>query len=100
LYDLDLPLEDKIRKISQEMYGAGDIELSADVQKLLENYNKQVEVSAVLKYLFKRILIILNELILKRFNTVVLIGMSFWKDLGQTFTIIFCRFSSFVLSSF
>jgi methylenetetrahydrofolate dehydrogenase (NADP+)/methenyltetrahydrofolate cyclohydrolase/formyltetrahydrofolate synthetase len=43
LYDLDLPLEDKIRKIAQEMYGAGDIELSADVQKLLENYNKQVK---------------------------------------------------------
>jgi formyltetrahydrofolate synthetase len=44
LYDLDLPLEDKIRKISQEMYGAGDIELSADVQKLLENYSKKVKV--------------------------------------------------------
>ncbi|XP_023706338.1 C-1-tetrahydrofolate synthase, cytoplasmic [Cryptotermes secundus] len=41
LYDLDLPLEDKIRKIAQEMYGAGDIELSPDVRKLLENYNKQ-----------------------------------------------------------
>jgi formyltetrahydrofolate synthetase len=42
LYDLDLPLEDKIRKIAQEMYGAGDIDLPADVQKQLENYNKQV----------------------------------------------------------
>jgi len=42
LYDLDLPLEDKIRKIAQEMYGAGDISLSADVQKRLENYSKQV----------------------------------------------------------
>jgi methylenetetrahydrofolate dehydrogenase (NADP+)/methenyltetrahydrofolate cyclohydrolase/formyltetrahydrofolate synthetase len=42
LYDLDLPLEDKIRKIAQEMYGAGDIDLSTDVQKLLENYSKQV----------------------------------------------------------
>jgi len=42
LYDLDLPLEDKIRKIAQEMYGAGDISLSADVQKRLENYDKQV----------------------------------------------------------
>jgi methylenetetrahydrofolate dehydrogenase (NADP+)/methenyltetrahydrofolate cyclohydrolase/formyltetrahydrofolate synthetase len=41
LYDLDLPLEDKIRKIAQEMYGAGDISLSADVQKRLENYDKQ-----------------------------------------------------------
>ncbi|XP_021919566.1 C-1-tetrahydrofolate synthase, cytoplasmic isoform X1 [Zootermopsis nevadensis] len=41
LYDLDLPLEDKIRKIAQEMYGAGDIDLSADVQKLLEYYSKQ-----------------------------------------------------------
>jgi formyltetrahydrofolate synthetase len=42
LYDLDLPLEDKIRKIAQEMYGAGDIDLSTDAQKRLENYNKQV----------------------------------------------------------
>jgi len=42
LYDLDLPLEDKIRKIAQEMYGAGNIELSADAQKRLESYNKQV----------------------------------------------------------
>jgi formyltetrahydrofolate synthetase len=50
LYDLDLPLEDKIRKIAQEMYGAGDIELSADERKLLENYNKQVKDLIVLIY--------------------------------------------------
>jgi formyltetrahydrofolate synthetase len=50
LYGLDLPLEEKIRKISQEMYGAGDIELSAEVQKLLENYSKQVKVLIVLIY--------------------------------------------------
>jgi formyltetrahydrofolate synthetase len=31
-----------MRKIAQEMYGAGDIDLSADVEKLLENYSKQV----------------------------------------------------------
>lgn len=41
LYDLDLPLENKIRKIAQEMYGAADIDLPADVQNMLENYNKQ-----------------------------------------------------------
>jgi len=50
LYDLDLPLEDKIRKIAQEMYGAGDINLSTDVQKRLENYNKQVRDWTVLIY--------------------------------------------------
>jgi formyltetrahydrofolate synthetase len=50
LYDLDLPLGDKIRKIAQEMYGAGDIDLSANVQKLLENYNKQVKNLTVLIY--------------------------------------------------
>jgi formyltetrahydrofolate synthetase len=50
LYDLDLPLEDKIRKIAQEMYGAGDINLSTDVQKLLENYNKKVRDLTVLVY--------------------------------------------------
>jgi formyltetrahydrofolate synthetase len=49
LYDLDLPLEDKIRKIAQEMYGAGDIELSADVQKLLKYYKKQVRGLTILK---------------------------------------------------
>lgn len=50
LYDLDLPLEDKIRKIAQEMYGAGDIELSPDVRKLLVNYNKQVRELTALMY--------------------------------------------------
>jgi methylenetetrahydrofolate dehydrogenase (NADP+)/methenyltetrahydrofolate cyclohydrolase/formyltetrahydrofolate synthetase len=50
LYDLDLPLEDKIRKIAQEMYGAGNIDLSDDVQKLLENYSKQVRVLTVIIY--------------------------------------------------
>jgi formyltetrahydrofolate synthetase len=50
LYDLDLPLEDKIRKIAQEMYGAGDINLSTDVLKLLGNYKKQVRDLLVLIY--------------------------------------------------
>jgi formyltetrahydrofolate synthetase len=50
LYDLDLRLEDKIRKIAQEMYGAGDINLSNDVLKLLENYNKQVRYLTILIY--------------------------------------------------
>jgi hypothetical protein len=32
------------------MYGAGDIDLPADVQKQLENYNKQVRDWTVLMY--------------------------------------------------
>ena len=50
LYALDLPLEDKIRKIAQEMYGAGDINLSTEVQERLENYSKQVRDWMVLIY--------------------------------------------------
>ncbi|KAJ9575956.1 hypothetical protein L9F63_007183 [Diploptera punctata] len=40
LYDLDLPLVDKMRKIAQEMYGAADIDITPEVQKRVEAYTK------------------------------------------------------------
>jgi len=41
LYDLSLSLEEKIRTIAQEIYGADDIELSPEAQKRLELYTAQ-----------------------------------------------------------
>ncbi|XP_055475250.1 C-1-tetrahydrofolate synthase, cytoplasmic [Psammomys obesus] len=41
LYDLELPIEDKIRIIAQKIYGADDIELLPEAQKKAEIYTKQ-----------------------------------------------------------
>ncbi|CAL8139524.1 unnamed protein product [Orchesella dallaii] len=41
LYPLDLPLEEKIRAVAQEIYGAADIELSELARSRLELYTKQ-----------------------------------------------------------
>nr|XP_048299749.1 C-1-tetrahydrofolate synthase, cytoplasmic-like [Myodes glareolus] len=41
LYDLKLPIEDKIRIIAQKIYGAGDIELLPEAQNKAEVYTKQ-----------------------------------------------------------
>ena len=41
LYDLSLPLEDKIRTIAREIYGADDIELSEAAQKKIDLYKRQ-----------------------------------------------------------
>ncbi|KAM9316739.1 uncharacterized protein PAF06_007809 [Gastrophryne carolinensis] len=41
LYDLELPIIDKIRAIAQNVYGAADIELSPKAQSKLELYTKQ-----------------------------------------------------------
>uniref|UniRef100_H3D3Z1 formate--tetrahydrofolate ligase n=1 Tax=Tetraodon nigroviridis TaxID=99883 RepID=H3D3Z1_TETNG len=41
LYDLQLPLVDKIRTIAQKVYGAADIELSPDAKAKLDYYNQQ-----------------------------------------------------------
>ena len=38
LYDLDLPLEDKIRVLACKVYGADDIEISEEAQKKLDRY--------------------------------------------------------------
>jgi methylenetetrahydrofolate dehydrogenase (NADP+) / methenyltetrahydrofolate cyclohydrolase / formyltetrahydrofolate synthetase len=40
LYDLALPIEDKIAKISREIYGADGIELSELARKQLETYTR------------------------------------------------------------
>jgi formyltetrahydrofolate synthetase len=37
-----LPIEDKIRMIAQEIYGAKDIELSDAAKEKVERYTKQV----------------------------------------------------------
>lgn len=42
LYDLQLPLEEKMNVIAREMYGAGKVILSDEVKKTLERYSKQV----------------------------------------------------------
>ena len=41
LYDLDLSIEAKIRKIAQDIYGAKDIELSPEAAKKVETYARQ-----------------------------------------------------------
>uniref|UniRef100_A0A096M8K5 C-1-tetrahydrofolate synthase, cytoplasmic n=1 Tax=Poecilia formosa TaxID=48698 RepID=A0A096M8K5_POEFO len=41
LYDLDLPISDKIRIIAQKIYGADDIELLPEAQHKVELYTKQ-----------------------------------------------------------
>ncbi|KAJ4939747.1 hypothetical protein JOQ06_029183 [Pogonophryne albipinna] len=41
LYDLELPIADKIRIIAQKIYGADDIELLPDAQHKVELYTKQ-----------------------------------------------------------
>uniref|UniRef100_A0A669EJE6 C-1-tetrahydrofolate synthase, cytoplasmic n=1 Tax=Oreochromis niloticus TaxID=8128 RepID=A0A669EJE6_ORENI len=41
LYDLDLPIADKIRIIAQKIYGADDIELLAEAQHKVALYTKQ-----------------------------------------------------------
>jgi len=41
LYDLAMPLDDKIRTIAREIYGAKDIELSELAQERIELYKKQ-----------------------------------------------------------
>jgi formate--tetrahydrofolate ligase len=40
LYDLDLPVEEKIRKIATQMYKVSDIELNADARRDLRKINK------------------------------------------------------------
>ncbi|CAH3165729.1 unnamed protein product [Porites lobata] len=41
LYDLKLPIEDKMRIIAQKIYGADDIELQPEAQRKIERYKKQ-----------------------------------------------------------
>ncbi|ODV92017.1 hypothetical protein CANCADRAFT_603 [Tortispora caseinolytica NRRL Y-17796] len=41
LYDLDIPLVDKLRTIAQKMYGAADVELSELAQKKVDLYTQQ-----------------------------------------------------------
>ncbi|XP_061599515.1 C-1-tetrahydrofolate synthase, cytoplasmic [Cololabis saira] len=41
LYDLELPIADKIRIIAQKIYGADDIELLPEAQRKVELYTKQ-----------------------------------------------------------
>ncbi|XP_073231403.1 C-1-tetrahydrofolate synthase, cytoplasmic-like [Porites lutea] len=41
LYDLKLPIEDKMRIIAQKIYGADDIELEPEAQRKIERYKKQ-----------------------------------------------------------
>lgn len=44
LYDLNISLEDKIKTVAREMYGAGNIEYAPKVLKIMEQYKKQVDV--------------------------------------------------------
>lgn len=41
LYDLKLPIEDKIRTIAQKVYGADDIEIAPEAQQQIDRYRKQ-----------------------------------------------------------
>lgn len=42
LYDLELPLEEKMNVIAREMYGASEVVLTPEVKDSLERYSKQV----------------------------------------------------------
>ena len=42
LYDLSLPLEEKMRTIAREIYGADDISLSDEAKEELDRFTKQV----------------------------------------------------------
>lgn len=44
LYELSLPIEEKIRAIAQNIYAAKDIELSEQAQKKIEILKKQVTI--------------------------------------------------------
>ncbi|XP_018013307.1 C-1-tetrahydrofolate synthase, cytoplasmic isoform X2 [Hyalella azteca] len=41
LYDLTLPIEEKIRSISQKIYGAADISIEPEAQEQIDRYKKQ-----------------------------------------------------------
>ncbi|KAF2366646.1 Formate-tetrahydrofolate ligase FTHFS [Trinorchestia longiramus] len=41
LYDLSLPIEEKIRTISQKIYGAADISINPEAQEQIDRYKKQ-----------------------------------------------------------
>ncbi|TPX30364.1 hypothetical protein SmJEL517_g06054 [Synchytrium microbalum] len=41
LYDLNLPIEDKIRTIAREMYGAADIEILEEARRKIDMYTAQ-----------------------------------------------------------
>ncbi|XP_042860886.1 C-1-tetrahydrofolate synthase, cytoplasmic-like isoform X3 [Penaeus japonicus] len=41
LYDLTLPIEDKIRTIAQKIYGADDVEFKPEAQEQINRYRKQ-----------------------------------------------------------
>lgn len=45
---LQLPIVEKIRTIAQAVYGAKDIELSAEAQSKIDRYTQQVNKSPVL----------------------------------------------------
>lgn len=42
LYDLKLPVEEKIRTIACRIYGADDIEIQPEAQTQIDRYKKQV----------------------------------------------------------
>lgn len=44
LYELGLPLKDKIEIISKEMYGAGEIAYSKEALEKLRQYEEQVKI--------------------------------------------------------
>uniref|UniRef100_A0A8C9V507 formate--tetrahydrofolate ligase n=1 Tax=Scleropages formosus TaxID=113540 RepID=A0A8C9V507_SCLFO len=41
LYDLQMPIVEKIRTIAQKVYGADDVEVSQEAQAKIDNYNEQ-----------------------------------------------------------
>lgn len=47
LYDLGIPLKDKIEIISKEMYGAGEIVYSKEALEKLQQYEEQVRICRI-----------------------------------------------------
>lgn len=53
LYDLTLPIEDKIRTIAQKIYGADDVEFKPEAQEQINRYRKQVTAITLLVRMFR-----------------------------------------------
>lgn len=51
LYDVNLPIKDKINIIAREMYGAGSVDLSSQVEEVIKKYTAQVNINAAFSVL-------------------------------------------------
>lgn len=55
LYELDMPIEDKIVTIAKEMYGAGSVEFAPKVRDTIRAYTEKVSCNITLFLRFTRV---------------------------------------------